>query len=176
MAAITTAPGLAFPASPTTRRGAGRTATQRLRRPSPATFRRRRLLVAIAVVGVVVVLAQAGAALGGFSLAASERRPTVSTGRSAASSPDVAAAAAVAATAAPSPNRSDAVDARPTPAGAGHDEGQHLVVVRPGDTLWSIASRIDPDADPRPLVDAMSEARGGAPLEPGETIRIPESD
>jgi nucleoid-associated protein YgaU len=118
--------------------------------------------VAIAVVGVVVVLAQAGAALGGFSLAASERRPTVSV---------------AADTAAPSPSSSDAVDARPTPArGAGHDAGQHLVVVRPGDTLWSIASRVDPDADPRPLVDAMSEARNGAPLQLGETIRVPESD
>jgi nucleoid-associated protein YgaU len=165
MAAITTAPGMAFPASPTTRRRPGRTATQRPRRPSPTTFRRRRLATALATLGVVVVLAQAGAALGGFSLAASERRPTVATDR--------AAVRAVAA-APPGSSSSGAVDARPTPVvGAGHDAGQHLVVVRPGDTLWSIATRVDPDADPRPLVDAMSDARDGAPLVPGETVRVP---
>jgi Tfp pilus assembly protein FimV len=32
-------------------------------------------------------------------------------------------------------------------------------VVRPGDTLWSIASRFAaPDADPRPMVDALAGA------------------
>jgi hypothetical protein len=50
-------------------------------------------------------------------------------------------------------------------------DGARLVVVRPGDTLWSIAVRLAPGDDPRPAVDAMSEARHGAPLVPGETIR-----
>ncbi len=47
------------------------------------------------------------------------------------------------------------------------------VVVRPGDTLWSIAERLAPGEDPRPMVDKMSAARHGAPLQPGETIRWP---
>ena len=47
------------------------------------------------------------------------------------------------------------------------------VVVRPGDTLWSLAVRLAPGEDPRPLVDAMSAARDDAPLVPGETIRWP---
>jgi hypothetical protein len=48
-----------------------------------------------------------------------------------------------------------------------------VVVVGPGDTLWSIASRLAPGEDPRPRVDAMSAARDGRALVPGETIRRP---
>jgi len=44
------------------------------------------------------------------------------------------------------------------------------VVVEPGDTLWSIAENLAPDADPRQVVDALVEARGTAQLLPGETI------
>ena len=49
----------------------------------------------------------------------------------------------------------------------GGDESRHEIrdprttvrtyVVRPGDTLWAIASRLSgPEADPRPLVDALA--------------------
>jgi hypothetical protein len=44
------------------------------------------------------------------------------------------------------------------------------VVVRPGDSLWSIAARLVPGEDPRPVVDELESARHGAPLRPGETI------
>ena len=47
------------------------------------------------------------------------------------------------------------------------------VVVKPGDTLWTIAERLAPGEDPRPIVDKMSAARHGALLQPGETIRWP---
>ena len=47
------------------------------------------------------------------------------------------------------------------------------VVVRPGDSLWSIAERVDPGDDPRPVVDEVVQARGDAPLVPGETILWP---
>jgi len=43
-------------------------------------------------------------------------------------------------------------------------------LVRPGDSLWTIAERLAPDDDPRPLVDALSQARHGTLLTPGETI------
>jgi hypothetical protein len=43
-------------------------------------------------------------------------------------------------------------------------------VVRPGDSLWTVAERLAPDSDPRPVVDALSEARHGTVLTPGETI------
>ena len=44
-------------------------------------------------------------------------------------------------------------------------------VVRPGDSLWSVAERLAPESDPRPVVDALREARRGAPLLVGETVR-----
>jgi hypothetical protein len=43
-------------------------------------------------------------------------------------------------------------------------------VVRPGDSLWTVAQRLVPDDDPRPVVDALAEARHGTVLTPGETI------
>jgi hypothetical protein len=47
------------------------------------------------------------------------------------------------------------------------------VVVRLGDSLWSLAARLAPGEDLRPIVDELSTARGGTPLVPGETIRLP---
>jgi hypothetical protein len=43
-------------------------------------------------------------------------------------------------------------------------------VVRPGDSLWTVAQRLAPGDDPRPVVDALSEARHGTVLTPGESI------
>ncbi len=48
-------------------------------------------------------------------------------------------------------------------------------VVKPGDTIWSIAQALDPRGDVRPLVDRLSEEVGNAPLYPGEVIRLPAS-
>jgi hypothetical protein len=47
-------------------------------------------------------------------------------------------------------------------------------VVEPGDTLWSIARRVAPGRDPRPVVDSLIEAndvRGG--LQAGQELSIP---
>lgn len=46
-------------------------------------------------------------------------------------------------------------------------------VVAPGDTLWSIARRLQPEGDVRPLVDALAASRNGRPLQVGERIRLP---
>jgi hypothetical protein len=48
----------------------------------------------------------------------------------------------------------------------------HIVthVVAPGDTLWKIAGELDPKADPREIVDLLTEARHTTALTPGETI------
>jgi len=51
-----------------------------------------------------------------------------------------------------------------------HSSQPASTVVRPGDSLWSVAERLAPDSDPRPVVDALSSARHGAELTPGETI------
>jgi Tfp pilus assembly protein FimV len=50
-------------------------------------------------------------------------------------------------------------------------------VVEPGDTLWSIARRVAPGRDPRPVVDGLIEAndvRGG--LQAGQELSIPVSE
>ncbi|HEY7134077.1 MAG TPA: LysM domain-containing protein [Acidimicrobiia bacterium] len=43
-------------------------------------------------------------------------------------------------------------------------------VVRPGDSLWTIARHVAPSSDPRGVVDDLNAPRHGAPLVPGETI------
>jgi Tfp pilus assembly protein FimV len=51
------------------------------------------------------------------------------------------------------------------------------VVVRPGDTLWSIASMHTPqNADVQDTIDRITEANHlqAATLQPGEKLRIPE--
>jgi Tfp pilus assembly protein FimV len=102
-----------------------------------AVYWRRRIVVAVLAIALVLVMAQAGAALGGASLASPERRPA---------------------------------DASASGSTAGSSAGSRSTVVRPGDSLWSVASRLAPGSDPRPVVDALAEARHGTVLTPGETI------
>jgi Tfp pilus assembly protein FimV len=57
-----------------------------------------------------------------------------------------------------------------------HEEPRRAYVVRPGDTLFAIASRQVADgADPRPLVDAIEAANDVEPadLVPGTVLVIP---
>jgi len=48
-------------------------------------------------------------------------------------------------------------------------------VVRQGDTLWSIAERLSPGEDPRPVVDALTSVNHVDPgsLIPGQTLVVP---
>ncbi len=46
-------------------------------------------------------------------------------------------------------------------------------IVQLGDTLWSIALRLDPDGDPRPLVAQMAGEMGGDVVVPGEHLVLP---
>ena len=46
------------------------------------------------------------------------------------------------------------------------------VVVAPGDTVWSIATSLAPDDDPRPVVDAIVAANGGSALVPGQRLEL----
>ena len=49
-----------------------------------------------------------------------------------------------------------------------------VYVVRPGDTLWEIASRLAGPGDPRPIVDEIAARnRLDATLVPGETLVLP---
>jgi len=53
--------------------------------------------------------------------------------------------------------------------------GLSQVVVRPGQTLWSIARRAEPSADPRIVVQQIIEvnALSGAVIQPGELLWVP---
>jgi nucleoid-associated protein YgaU len=64
--------------------------------------------------------------------------------------------------------------------GGGPGEGLHLagqssVVVRSGDTLWSIASSVAGGHDVRAVVDRIQELNGlrGSDLAPGQVLRLP---
>ncbi len=48
-----------------------------------------------------------------------------------------------------------------------------VVEVAPGDTLWTIARRIQPSGDVRPLVDRLAAAHGGTVLQVGERLVVP---
>lgn len=50
------------------------------------------------------------------------------------------------------------------------DEG--VYVVQPGDTIWSIARRLSPEADPRPLVEELRGRRGGVELQVGDRLEL----
>jgi hypothetical protein len=51
--------------------------------------------------------------------------------------------------------------------------GGYMYVVRPGDTLWSIATRLDPSGDPRPLVAELARQVHGGELLPGSRLDLP---
>jgi hypothetical protein len=58
--------------------------------------------------------------------------------------------------------------------GLARGDGPDRPVVESGDTLWSIARRVAPGQDPRPVVDGLIEAnhlRGG--LQAGQELSIP---
>ena len=46
-------------------------------------------------------------------------------------------------------------------------------VVQSGDTLWSIARRLLPNGDVRPLVDELARLNGGVDLEVGQRLVVP---
>ena len=54
-------------------------------------------------------------------------------------------------------------------------QGLTRVMVRPGQPLWSIASRAEPAADPRIVIQQIIEvnALSGTVIQPGETLWVP---
>ena len=49
---------------------------------------------------------------------------------------------------------------------------QEIHVVQPGETLWSIASEVDPGGDVRATVDRLAELNGGAAIQVGQRLII----
>jgi LysM domain len=49
-----------------------------------------------------------------------------------------------------------------------------VMTVQPGDTLWSIAQRAEPNSDPRPVVDHLRKVNhlNSVALSPGQTLKV----
>lgn len=71
------------------------------------------------------------------------------------------------------PRGADATGAGVSP--GRYEQNLSQVAVRPGDTLWSIAVRTDPSADPRLVVQRITDlnALAGAGITPGQTLWVP---
>jgi hypothetical protein len=59
------------------------------------------------------------------------------------------------------------------PAAAVKVTGGYLYIARPGDTLWSIASALEPGGDPRPLVAQLEQQLRGGELVAGDRLILP---
>lgn len=64
-------------------------------------------------------------------------------------------------------------DAAPARTAAVAVPGAPTVTVQVGDTLWSIATRIQPTGDVRDLVDELVALNGSADLRPGQVVLLP---
>jgi hypothetical protein len=60
-----------------------------------------------------------------------------------------------------------------TPVSAAGNLAPAVHVVQPGDTLWSIARDLEPQADVRLTVDRLVDLNGGAPLTVGQRLVLP---
>ena len=115
-------------------------------RPSPVTFWRRRVVLLLLVTSVALL-----AHLVVSSVLDRPRDVSVVTAPVAAVDPGAGPEAAA------------------PPAG---DAPAAVYVVRPGDTVWSIASTLQPDGDVRDLVDRLTERAGGSALQAGQRIAL----
>ena len=59
------------------------------------------------------------------------------------------------------------------PTGAWRVPGGYALVVRPGQSVWSIASSMEPGGDPRSLVDEIDAELPGGVLVAGTVLRVP---
>jgi nucleoid-associated protein YgaU len=75
---------------------------------------------------------------------------------------------AVLATSPPQPTPAPAVAAEPLLV----VDAAGFYVAQPGDTLWTIAQRLVPGTDPRPLVDRLAQLNGGASIHAGQRILL----
>jgi nucleoid-associated protein YgaU len=64
-------------------------------------------------------------------------------------------------------------DSHPTGSASAGILAAGTYTVQPGDTLWTIAERVAPDSDPRPLVAKLAAESGSDTVVPGERLTLP---
>jgi LysM repeat protein len=66
------------------------------------------------------------------------------------------------------------IGSRAVSAGQTHPKPAVTYHVHAGDTLWTIASKLQPAKDPREIVDALIKANhlGSPTIQPGQTLRF----
>lgn len=52
--------------------------------------------------------------------------------------------------------------------------GEAVYIVQPGDTLWTIAERLAPGEDPRPIVAELRQRHGNSELQVGDRLDLAE--
>lgn len=69
----------------------------------------------------------------------------------------------------------DAGSTNPATTGAspGPVSASSVVIVQPGETLWSVARVLQPSGDVRPLVARLTRAHGGSAVRAGDRLSIP---
>ena len=60
-----------------------------------------------------------------------------------------------------------------TGASSGPVSAPSVVIVQPGETLWSVARALQPSGDVRPLVARLTRAHGGSGVRAGDRLSIP---
>ncbi len=113
--------------------------------------------------GPAVVLAVVCVFGGLFALRLAQEGPSTTL-----PAPSSAVASAIAA---PGPENSTSIGFESARTNGGGDPA--MVVVHPGDSLWSIAVDRFPDRDPRSVVDAFVEVNGGSAISPGQQLVVP---
>lgn len=126
---------------------------------TPSTYRRRRAVAGLLAIATVwVVAAVVVPALAGWL--------------GSASSAEVVTVGATVSVPVGVEHGPSAAPADVGPAVGGGGEAPARYVVRSGDTLWSIASRVRPESDPRAVVTVLSERLDGVVIHPGQRIDV----
>ena len=53
-----------------------------------------------------------------------------------------------------------------------HSAHEPVYIVQPGDNLWDIARRLEPDSDPRRMVHMFEQQLGGSEIVAGQRLRL----
>ena len=133
----------------------------------------------LAVAGLLLAVAASSVVLGRLSLASAVGTPVAPATDTLAGSTAAAGGSTTAATARGTGRRSSGSQLAEL-AAAGRVQvpaGWSVVTAAPGDSLWSVARRVQPDAEPREVIERIVERNGlvGTDIAAGDALLVPAS-